>query len=69
MYTVIRVRKTGEVNHLNLQDKQEALNAYYFSLFYIEENEDCFIGLFKGATLIKNNRERSNSNERSRNRD
>jgi hypothetical protein len=58
MYTVVRVRSNGTVNHLNLENKQEALNAYYFSLFYIDEEDECFIGLFNETTLIMNNKER-----------
>lgn len=57
MYTIIRVRKTGEVNYLNLVNKQEAMNAYYFTTLYAEEEKESFIGLFHESAMLMNNKQ------------
>jgi len=58
MYTIIRVRRTGEVNHLNITNKQEAINAYYFTALWAEDDLESFVGLFHGSTMLMNNRQR-----------
>jgi len=63
---VIRLRKTGEVSSISFDEVNEANHAFYVALLYVDEAEKDFIGLFDETTLIKNNSERSNKHDFSR---
>jgi len=57
MFTIVRVKNTGEVNYLNITSKQEALNAYYFTTFFAEDEKNSFVGLFHEAKMLMNNKQ------------
>lgn len=62
MYCILRLRASGELSHMLLEDEKQAY-LYYYKACQYNPYEDSFIALFEKAVMLSNNQERRFTNE------